>query len=570
MNKIVKRARNAALAVKPRVSGLAGGLSEPPYDAANIRDQHWAAWQPALYSPDVEINMYRDRIVSRVRDLVRNDGWAAGAVTRILDNAIGPNLRPISKPDHRFLKMVTGKKSFDSEWAKEYGSAVDSYWKSWSEDPGFYCDAQRSQSFAQLMRVAFRHKLIDGDALAQIVWLEGRVGYGLARYATAVQLIDPDRLSNPQQQFDQRWMRGGVNIDENGAAIGYWIRRAHWSDWYAGNLTVTWDLIPRQYPWGRAIIVHDFDGDRASQHRGGVGIFTPVLQRLKMLVKYDNAELDSAIINAIFAAYVESPFDHTLMQEALSDGENLNYYQEMRREFHEGNRMLVGNSRVPVLFPGEKINSIAATRPHSNFKDFENAVLRNVASGAGLSAQQVSNDWSDVNYSSARAALLEAWKTLMRRKHEFGTHFCNPIRCAWLEEAFVEDEIPLPAGAPDFNEYRAAYSRCRWLGPGRGWVDPLAEKQASVLGMQAGLTTLEREAAEFEGEDWEELVEQRAYEVKRFKELGLEPPDWTGEGAKKDQEAGNLPPKPQKPQPKDGGINGRSNVRTSDGLRVRG
>jgi capsid protein len=140
---------------------------------------------------------------------------------------------------------------------------------------------------------------------------------------------------------------------------------------------------------------------------------------------------------------------------------------------------------------------------------------------------------------------------MTRRKHEFGEHFCSPVRMAWLEECFAMDELPLPAGAPDFNQFRQAYSRCHWLGPGRGWVDPIAEKQASVLGMQAGLTTLEREVAEFEGEDWEENLEQRAYEVKRFKELGLEPPDWTGENKSRGQDQktnGDLPDKPQRPK----------------------
>lgn len=39
--------------------------------------------------------------MSRARDLVRNDGWANGAVTRLLDNAVGANFRPIMKPDYR-------------------------------------------------------------------------------------------------------------------------------------------------------------------------------------------------------------------------------------------------------------------------------------------------------------------------------------------------------------------------------------------------------------------------------------------------------------------------------------
>ena len=54
------------------------GLSGPnwnPYDAADMWDQRMAEWQPMLLSPDAEINFNRNRMVSRLRDAVRNDGW---------------------------------------------------------------------------------------------------------------------------------------------------------------------------------------------------------------------------------------------------------------------------------------------------------------------------------------------------------------------------------------------------------------------------------------------------------------------------------------------------------------
>jgi hypothetical protein len=48
-----------------------------------------------------------------------------------------------------------------------------------------------------LLALAFRHRLMDGEALAAILWLP-RGG----RYATAIQVIDPDRLSNPYNAVD--------------------------------------------------------------------------------------------------------------------------------------------------------------------------------------------------------------------------------------------------------------------------------------------------------------------------------------------------------------------------------
>jgi lambda family phage portal protein len=511
------------------LSGGGGRYSGPPYDAADLYGQHMAAWQPYLWSPDGEINMYRDRIVSRVRDMVRNDGWAAGAVTRILDNAVGSNLRPIARPDHRFLAKFSGNKAFDHIWAKEYSSAVDANWRTWAvTDLGRYCDAGRNMTFGQLMRVAFRHKLIDGDALAVMQWIPDRVHLGGARYCTAVQLVDPDRLSNPNLRFDQMTMRGGVEIDRWGAAIAYHIRKAHEGDWFSAAESVTWERVPRETAWGRPIVVHDYESDRASQHRGGVGIFTPVLQRLKMLVKYDGVELDAAIINAIFAAYVESPFDHDMMAEALEDEEKLPFYQGVRKEFHDNKSIMLGNSRIPMLFPGEKINTVNAARPTGNFDSFEAAVLRNVAAGTGLSAQQVSNNWSDVNYSSARGALLEAWKTLHRRRHDFAEGFAGLPRSAWLEESHEVDDLPLPKGAPDFISCRGAYSRCRWMGPGKGWISPTEEAGAAIMRMDGALSTLEDECAE-QGLEFEEVLEQRKYELGLFDKYGIPRPEWAGQ-----------------------------------------
>lgn len=536
----------ALLPARPnRAGALPGGGRRPQalttgstvaYDAADRQGQHMAAWSPYLWSPDGELNLYRDTIVSRVRDLVRNDGWASGAVTRILDNCIGWNFRPISKPDYRALQHQTGLKTFDHAWAKEYGRAVDAHWRAWADDPGRYCDAARNMTFSQMAGVAFRHLIVDGDALALLPYLSNRIGPGRARYGTAVQLIDPDRLSNPQLSFDKQSFRGGVEIDEWGAAVAYWIRRAHQGDWWAAGDSMTWDRIPRESSWGRPAVVHFFEATRAGQHRGGAGVFTPVLQRLKMLIKYDGTELDAAIINAIFAAYVESPFDPSLVKQAMGDDDQreidedlgLAPYQAERLEFHKLHGPLLGGARVPVLFPGEKINTVTAARPASNFSAFEGAMLRNVAQGLGLSAQQVSNDWSDVNYSSARAAMLEAWKTLTRRRHEFGVGFASPVRSAWQEECHEIERLPLPKGAPEFFEARGAYGRCRWMGPGRGWIDPVAEKQGAIMGLDGCLSTLEDELAD-QGLDYEEVLEQRKHELRLLDEMGIPRPEWAGQ-----------------------------------------
>lgn len=515
---------------KPKPMGLNAG-GGVPHDAADRFGAHTADWNPYLWSADGELNPYRDTIVARMRDLVKNDGWASGAITRVLDNAVGANFRPIAKPDWRALAYYTGNKAFDATWAYEYSKALDASYRTFASSDGRWCDAQRRLTLPQMFRVAFRHKLIDGDNLIHSQWRPERCAPGRARYATALQLLDPDRLSNPQMGFDQSNLRGGVEIDDDGVAIAYHIRGAHQGDWYSAAKSLRWDRIERETDWGRPVIIHDFDGDRADQHRGGVGILGPVMTKLKMLFRYDVAELDASILNAIFGAWLESPLDPEFAEEAFGADGRVGGYQEARSDYHSDTRIRIPGAgpNLPILFPGEQMRQLDAKRPTSNFVAFEKAVLRNVASAGGMSAQQVSNDWSDVNYSSARGAMLEFWKTMSRRRDDFATGTCQPVYSCFVEEAHDIDDVPVPAGAPDFYEYREAYARAKWIGPGRGWMDPVAEVKGAILGMDSALMDYDEICAE-QGVDGDDMIEARKHTIKRFKDAGLEPPSWAAMG----------------------------------------
>jgi capsid protein len=96
-----------------------------------------------------------------------------------------------------------------------------------------------------------------------------------------------------------------------------------------------------------------------------------------------------------------------------------------------------------------------------------------------------------------------------------------PIYAAFIEESFDVDALPLPAGAPDFMSARAAYTRAWWIGPGRGYVDPLKERQGQALGVETGLSTLEEETAQASGTDWRDNVDQRAIEVEYYTSRGV-------------------------------------------------
>jgi lambda family phage portal protein len=489
------------------------------YTAGEPMSQDLGTWLPGLTTPDDEVAGARDVAVGRIRDLVRNNGWASGLVRREIDMAIGAQFRLSHKPDWRALGI-------SPEAAAEWSAEAEALFRGWALDPRRYCDVGRRLTFPALMGQIYRHYVVDGDGLAALYWLPERGG----DWATAVRVLDPDRLSNPAGRPDSPTLSRGVEMDDLGAPIAYHIRNAHPGDGRPDAQRMSWTRSPRETPWGRPVTLHHYDCDRAGQTRG-MSRLAPIVEALKMRHQHHRLELQAAVLNAIFAAFIESPFDHSLLQDALSDQRYANGagvvqgYQDLRKAFHDERRLMLGGVRIPTLFPGERFNFTAATRPNVAFAAFEAAGLRNIAAATGQSYEQVSQDWSQVNYSSARAALLEIWRGLTVRRETFSQAVPTLVFVAVLEEAVMSGRLRLPKGAPAFHAALPAYTASRWIGPGRGWVDPVKEAEAARIRMENGLSTLEDEAAE-QGRDYQEIIAQRARERREWAAAGLPEPVW--------------------------------------------
>lgn len=484
------------------------------YRAADRFGQELANWNPWLSSADREILRDRNTITARNRDIVRNNGYAAGAVSSHLNKMIGSGLRLQATPDWRSLGQTP-------EWAAEWAREAEGEFRLYAEDPDHYCDATLHGDLGEMMGLGCRHKMVDGDALALLLWEPNRGG----RYATTVQMVDPDRLSNPQSMFDTARLRGGVELDDLGAATAVHIRKSHPADVFGvASGEMEWERIEVRLPWGRRQVIHDFNRQRADQHRG-VGLLTPVISKFKMLDSYEVVELQAAVVNAVFAAFLESPLDPELMAAAVGASEALGNYQDMRSSFHDDRTIKLDGVRIPTLFPGEKVQFTDAARPNTAFGSFTESALRHLAAGTGHSYEELSRNYSDANYSSVRAALLDSWVWLTVNRAHFIRGFVQPIYAAWLEEAIDRGLVETPPGAPAFWDAKAAWCRARWSGPGRGWVDPVKEAQGAQMRMDAMVSTLQRECAE-QGLDWEEVLDQRERELAELRRRGLPLPEW--------------------------------------------
>ena len=525
--------RKEVNAVRVRAGVEMQGRGGWPYDASSFSGNEVGDWLPYLQSPDGEINFTNDIMRARSRDLIRNNGWASGSIARISDGMVGSTFHVVPMPNWRALARAYGPE-FDATWAAEFRAEVISEWRMWADDPNFYCDAQRSMSVTQMLYLSARHKLADGDCVIMPLWMDERVGFGGARYNTALQLIDPDRLSNPNNMPDSHNMRGGVEVDDSQAPIAYHIRRAHQNDMYDAVLAMNWDRFERQTPWGRPLVIHDCDRDRVAQHRG-LGILTPVLTRFKMLARYDQVALQAAVMRTLVGFFIKSPMDIEQVREAMDMGSGnrsmpITAYQTMRNSLSDREALTMNGAHMPVLGPGESIEKADARGEADDFDSFEHTFLRSIAAATGESAEEISKDYTKTNYSSARAALLGVWRRMLVRRSNFTTGTATPVYNCILEEMMdrpgVLSAMPHGVGVTDFVAMRAAFARCQWIGPGRGWIDPVKERQGELIGLDAGFGTLNQTCADVSGAYWQDVLDERAQEETYFRSLGLTRPAW--------------------------------------------
>lgn len=488
-------------------SRMRGMMASTAYRAASSTEQDMAGWNPFLGSADADWSFDRDEVVSRVSDLLRNDAAASAARDRRTDMVVGSGLRLQARIDHDALGI-------DRKTAKKINRAIEREWRAFAGDPFKRSDLERRNSVGAIMRLSALEQFRTGECLIALRWKPERG----ARYATALQLIDSDRLSNPNNRMDNEQVTGGVERDGDGAPIAYHIQNTHPGDIFsmAAAGRWTWTREERFTPHGRPKIIHAFEAQRINQARG-VPDMAPVVNRFKMLTRYADAEVASAVVNASFAAFIKTGHSVEAAEASLFTSNEL----KERDEAYGSLRM--NGARIPALAPGDEVDIPDSSREHGGFTSFMVAFLQSIAATLGLSYEQLSMDFSRTNYSSARAALNEVWRSVQRRRDGFIDQVVTWIYLAFLEEA-LDRHIDVPDDIPGFWEAPAAWARADWLGPPRGFIDPVKEAQGSELRVRNMISTRTREAAE-QGLDFEAVLDEIASEKEEMDARGITAPE---------------------------------------------
>jgi lambda family phage portal protein len=455
-------------------------------------------FRPGQGSADADTLRDLPTLRGRSRDLARNAPIALGAISTTTTGVVGEGLKLQASIDTKVLGITP-------EQADEYEREQEREW-------GVFCataDFSRVQCFDELQQLGMRSMLESGDVFAIRRF---RLDAGDV-YGTKIQLIEADRVSNPNNAMDTDKIAGGVEADD-GVPVAY-----HVSDRHPGSFrysAMKWERVPARTETGLQTVLHVFERTRPELTRG-VPFLAPVIEHIKQLTTYSASEVDAAVVSSFVTAVIETP--------AGEDGEPILGETDPSLA---ANEVKLGPGAVISLADGEKLTSFNPSRPNVNFDAFVKPFCREIGVALDLPVEMLLKSFT-ASYSASRAALEMAWMSWRRRRSVFAGRLPQPVYEWMMEEAVASGRLVRPGFFSD-PVIRAAWCGALWIGPQRQSLNPYQEAQADALDIQTGAKTIEQVCMERTGGDFEKKNEQRAKEqaARQKAGLGVQPTAQTG------------------------------------------
>lgn len=464
---------------------------------ANTFKKSMKGWMFAggSHREDIEDNLFVLR--QRSRDLYMGVPVANGAVKTMRTNVVGRGLHLKPTIDREILGITEAE-------AQKLEKQIKREWRLWAESPD--CDIERMDTFYELQQLAFLNWLMSGDCLA-VLPIKPRINQP---YDLRVQLVEADRISSPDycDTYDNRIV-GGVEVDKDGEVIAYHISEQHPLSYEA--TVIKWHRVEAYgRRTGRRNVLHIMTRERIGQRRG-VPFLAPVIESLKQLGKYTDAELVAAVVSGMFSVFIE--------KEDTSEGDTVGSVipEEQQVDAEDESSLELGPGVIMDLNPGEKVHDTNPGRPNNNFAMFVEAVCQQIGASLEIPYELLVKRFNS-SYTASKGALEEAWKMFRMYRAWLATDFCQPIYEEWLAEAVAKKRIDAPGF---FNDMliRKAYCRAEWNGPAKGILDPGKEVKAAKERVAQGFTTRSSETMEMTGGDYFSNIDQLKQEEKKLSEV---------------------------------------------------
>ena len=432
---------------------------------------------------DIEDNIQLLR--ERSRDLYMGVPIATGAIKTCRTNIVGAGLRLKSQIDYKAIGL-------SQEQSRELEERIEREFALWADSTA--CDLERLDNFYELQQLAFINWLISGDLVALLPTTQrANMPYDLR-----IQLIEADRLSTPTTEKRNPLVTEGVEVNSQGEVTAYHICNKHPLSKEIGQKE--WARVEAYgKETGRPNILHIMNRERIGQRRG-VPFLAPVIEALKQLGRYTDAELIAAVVSGMFTVFIEKKG----ISSEIPFGEVV--AEEMQVDRNDPNSIELAPGAIVDLNEGEEAKTVNPGRPNTAFDGFVTSITRQIGAALEIPYELLIKNFN-ASYSASRGALLEAWKMFRMYREWLSNDFCQPIYEEWLAEAVAKGRIV----APGFFEdplIRKAYSSAEWNGPAQGLLNPVQEVTAAEKRVANGFSTRAKESKEMNGTDYYRNINQ--------------------------------------------------------------
>lgn len=184
-------------------------------------------------------------------------------------------------------------------------------------------------------------------------------------------------------------------------------------------------------------MLHIMNRERIGQRRG-VPLLAPVIEALKQLGRYTDAELVAAVVSGMFTVFIEK-------ESASSDGGFGEIIPEDAQvDAGDDSTIELAPGAIVDLNEGEKAHDMNPGRPNTAFDGFVVAICRQIGAALEIPYELLVKNFN-ASYSASRGALLEAWKMFRMYRTWLANDFCQPVYEEWFAEAVAKGRIPAPA-----------------------------------------------------------------------------------------------------------------------------
>jgi lambda family phage portal protein len=373
--------------------------------------------------------------------------------------------------------------------SREIDQAYEDYWSAWCKK----CDYFGRHNFESLSHLALRSVLRDGD-VGFVVTRENSIGDEVDPNSDLrLQAIEADRIGgmfdNPTSS--QSYI-GGVNFDEYGRTKSYKVYRRTQGNFYTDE---------QEVPASSFILIYDplrLDEVRGRSH------LASVINYCKDLHETMEAE-NLAVKNAAFRIM-------TISNASGASDDPASYFNQAQTDSY-GNVMNIENmqkGQINYIPTGSEMKMFESNRPSSAFQGYVDLIVHMIALAFNLPFG-FCYDLSKLGGPTVRLEMALASRTFKRWQGILEARFFDKIKNLVIADGISRGKIP-----PNAN-----FSSGKWIYPSDTTIDVGRESQANISEFKAGLRTAS-EIYGAKGEDYEEAMRQRAYEVKYANDLAKE------------------------------------------------